>query len=96
MEQFIFGQIRVQVLNARVVRVEQSGNGKFFDKDTFLIPNRKEVCDDDVCAMATDCGVAVGNYTICLPQNTSDIADVKVVRDGKVVYVCGNRSEERR
>lgn len=90
MEQFIFGQIRVQVLNARVVRVEQSGNGKFFDKDTFLIPNRKEVCDDDVCAMACDGGVAVGNYTICLPQNASDIADVKVVRDGKVVYVCGN------
>ena len=42
MEQYIFGQIRLQVLNNNVVRAEQSVNGKFFDEDSFLIPNRNE------------------------------------------------------
>jgi len=88
MEQFIFGQIRLQVLNNNVVRIEQSVNGKFFDENTFLIPNRNELCRDDVQATATENGVVIGDYTFCLPSNANALTDIKVYKQGKIVYNC--------
>lgn len=88
MEQYIFGQIRLQVLNNNVVRVEQGVNGKFFDEDSFLIPNRKELYCDNVHSTATKDGVIVGDYTFCLPSDATALTDIKVYKQGKVVYNC--------
>ena len=88
MEQYIFGQVRVQVLDNRVVRIERKSKDKFFDGDTFLVPCHAELCDNAVCS-SVDCGnVNVGNYTICLPQDATTIDEVVVYKDGKEVYKC--------
>lgn len=88
MEQYIFGQVRVQVLDSRVVRIERKSKDKFFDGDTFLVPCHAELCDNAVCS-SVDCGnVTVGNYTICLPQDATTIDEVVVCKDGKEVYKC--------
>lgn len=90
MEQYIFGQIRLQVINNSVVRVEKSVNGKFFDENTFLIPNRKEACCENEHSTATNDGVVVGDYTVRLPANANALTDVEVCKKGKVVYKCRN------
>ena len=88
MEQYIFGQVRVQVLDSRVVRIERKSKDKFFDGDTFLVPCHAELCDNAVCS-SVDCGnVTVGNFTICLPQDATTIDEVVVCKDGKEVYKC--------
>lgn len=80
MEQYIFGQIRLQVINNSVVRVEKSVNGKFFDENTFLIPNRKEACCENEHSTVTNDGVVVGDYTIRLPANANALTDVEVCK----------------
>ncbi len=88
MEQYIFGQIRLQVLNNNVVRAEQSVNGKFFDEDSFLIPNRNELCCDNAHSAVTADGIVVGDYTFCLPSDVNALTDIKVYKQGKIVYTC--------
>ena len=40
MQQFVYGNIRVQLLSTDLVRVEYGRKGKFCDENTFFIPNR--------------------------------------------------------
>ena len=44
MEEILFGNVRIQLLNENIVRVESGKNGFFCDKNTFFIPkDRKSV-----------------------------------------------------
>ena len=90
MEQYIFGQVRISVLNRNIVRMEQNDNGVFFDDDSFLIPDRNGLIDNAVCSTADDGKVTVGDYTICLPTGATTLADVRIYKGDKAIDVRMN------
>ncbi len=84
MEKFVIGNIRVQILNNDIIRLEYGKQGKFFDGNSFFIPNR-------VIAKNTDAHiedknvVCLGSYRLFVPENT--LSGVRLEKHGKCVYV---------
>lgn len=83
--EFIFGKIRVQLLSEDIVRVEYARKGKFWDDNSFFIPDRKAFSGAD--------GVAYGNivtfgdgYALSVPEACRSLAGVKLTRNGSSVY----------
>ena len=72
MEQIIYGNIRVQLLNENIVRVEYGKNGKFCDKNTFFIPNRSGFTGG-VSYTREEGVVCFGEYELYLPENATRI-----------------------
>ena len=85
MQQIIYGNIRVQLLNQNIVRVEYGKNGKFCDKNTFFIPNRSGFTDG-VAYTQEDGVVCFGEYELYLPENASSLKDVRLEKNGKKIY----------
>ncbi len=85
MEQIIYGNIRVQLLNENIVRVEYGKNGKFCDENTFFIPNRTDF-SGGVSYTQEDGVVCFGEYELYLPEKATSLKGVRLEKNGKRVY----------
>lgn len=85
MEQIIYGNIRIQLLNESIVRVEYGKNGKFCDKNTFFIPNRTDF-SGGVSYTQEEGIVCFGEYELYLPENTTSLKGVRLEKNGKKIY----------
>ncbi len=79
--EFIVDKIRVQLISNEVIRLECNKYRKFFDADSFLIPNRSSLIkkvdfskyEDDLYFY-----IKVGEFTISILKNNSSLKDVKI------------------
>ena len=86
MKQFIFGNVRVQVLCNDLVRIERGNHGRFSDANTFFIPNKISFRDREVSAEARGNTVAIGEYTLAVPEGAESLTGVTLAKKGKTVY----------
>lgn len=85
MEQVIWGNIRVQFWNARILRVEYAKTGKFCDANTLFIPNRAGD-PSGIAYTANEGGIRFGEYEIHLPRNAKSLSGVRLFKNGQPVY----------
>lgn len=86
MKQFIFGNVRVQVLCNDIVRIERGEHGRFSDANTFLMPNKISFRDREVCAEQKGNAVVVGKYRLTVPEGAEDLSGVTLTENGKTLY----------
>lgn len=86
MEQLISGNVRVQLLNENIVRLEANRNGKFFDDNSFFIPDRGQYSDSSVLYSREEGVICFGEYELYIPENAKSLAGVKLEKNGKRVY----------
>lgn len=91
MENFVIGNVRVQLLSKDVIRVEYSKTGTFEDAPTFFVPDR-DFCGEKIGASAieTDNGTAVimGELSVFVPKAANGLKGVTLNRNGQTVYAC--------
>lgn len=85
MKQVLFGNLRVQVLSENIIRFELADNGKFFDGETFFIPNRVQYSSSAPAVKSSARAVKVNGYTLTVPTDGTPVG-INVVKDGKTVY----------
>lgn len=95
MEQIIYGNIRVQLLNENIVRVEYANNGKFCDENTFFIPNRSGFTGS-VSYVQEEGVVCFGEYELYLPENATMLKGVRLDKNGNKVYTYKKACQQRR
>ncbi len=85
MEEIIYGNIRVQFLSEKVVRIECTKKGKFCDENTYFIPNRTAFTGD-IAYKQEENVICFGEYELYLPENAKTLAGVRLEQNGKKVY----------
>lgn len=85
MREFLFGNLRVQLLSESIIRLEYAKKGKFCDKNTLLIPDRGAYKNDIKCKTYGNY-IIFGNYTVAIPDGARSLSGVKILRDGISVY----------
>lgn len=86
MRQFVYGNIRVQLLSTDLVRVEYGRKGKFCDENTFFIPNRTNYALSQVAYTREEEVICFGDYELYIPENARSLSGVKLEKSGKRVY----------
>lgn len=89
MTEFIFNQIRVQLIAKNVVRVELAKKGVFCNENTYFIPER--ACLEQVDATAAEDVkgnhfVQIDDVTVLVPAEANDMKGVTLSVGGKAVY----------
>ena len=83
------GNLRVTVLSDSLVRIEESVDGNFVDKDTLMAVGREEFTGTYVATETVD-GVFVistESLTVNVPRDSQKATDVRIYdKDGKEVY----------
>lgn len=85
MREFVFGNLRVQLLSEDIIRLEYAKKGKFCDKNTLLIPDRGAF-GSDVKYKSYGSYIIVNGYTIAVPDGARSLSGVKILHDGVAVY----------
>jgi len=89
MTQFIFNNVRVQLLGRNIIRVEQAKKNGFCDGSTYFIPKRDSF-EDVKATVKTDARgnnlVCFDNYELFVPSNAVDLKGVTLSIGGEVVY----------
>ena len=85
MRQFVYGNIRVQLLSTDLVRVEYGRKGKFCDENTFFIPNRTNYALSQVAYTREEEVICFGDYELYIPENARSLSGVKLEKSGKRV-----------
>ncbi|MCI8500083.1 MAG: DUF5110 domain-containing protein [Clostridia bacterium] len=85
MEEILFGNVRIQLLNENIVRVEYGKNGFFCDKNTFFIPNRTEF-QGGVAYTKNDGVIRFGKYELYIPAQAESLAGVCLKENGETIY----------
>ena len=92
--ELVFGDVRVQLLADRTVRIEQRGPRGFEDRPTFHVSHRPS--SEYECAIASKNSLTFGNWEVIVPGKGETIVGVTVQKSGKVVYrVSGSESPNR-
>ena len=86
MEQITIGYVRVQLLNENIVRLEAKRDGKFFDDDSFFIPDKGQYRDSSVLYTREDGVICFGEYELYISENAKSLAGIKLEKNGKRVY----------
>ena len=86
MEQLIFGNVRVQLFGADIVRIEYGKDAKFCDENTFFIPNKSNYENGKVLYEIKNGAIFLGEYELHVPENAKSLAGVCVYKNGKKVY----------
>ena len=81
----IKNDIRVQLLNEEVIRLEFRHKGGFCDAPTFLIPYRAQFAGD-VAYTQKDGAICFGEYSLYIPDNAKSLSGIKLEKCGKKVY----------
>lgn len=86
MRSFIYGNIRVQLLDADIVRLEYGKRGKFCDENTLHIPQRSQFADTDPVCRAEGNTLEFGDYRLTVPENARSLGGIRLEKQGKRVY----------
>ncbi len=89
MTEFVFNQIRVQIISKDIVRVEQSKKCVFCDENTYFIPGKPVSREVNATAFVDDCGNHVVNFddiAITIPANGDSMRGVTLSIGGNVEY----------
>ena len=88
MKQYVSGNIRIQFLTKDIARIEVGKKDGFCDADTFLVPTKSGfVCEDvEVSARGGFASVVCGDVTVSIPQDATNLRDVKLFADGELRY----------
>lgn len=83
------GNVRVQILAERIVRIEEAANGKFVDQHTLIVPDRSVfggtavVRDEDKDTVI----LSTKDFVVNIPKNAAGASDVKVFdKAGNQIY----------
>lgn len=89
MKEFIWGNIRVQILSCDIMRIECAENGAFCDGNTYFIPDRSQFFGYDGEIERTDDGavISVADMRLFLPKS-GKTDGITLSRDGAVVWKC--------
>ena len=74
------GNLRVQILGERIVRIEESANGKFVDQNTLIVPDRGAfdgtavVRDEDKDTVI----LSTKDFTVNIPKNAVSASEVLI------------------
>lgn len=85
MEQIILNNIRVELLNEDVIRIERARKGAFCDENTFFIPNRTGYTDAVAYSQEGNV-ICFGEYRLYIPENSRTLSGVRLEKNGKKVY----------
>lgn len=85
MEQIVYGNLRVQLLNKYIVRAEYAKNGKFCDENTFFIPNKTDFTGG-VLYTQKEGVICFDEYELYLPQNATSLKGMRLEKSGKKIY----------
>ena len=86
MEQIIINNVRVQLLNADVVRLEYAANGKFCDENTFFIPDRAQYISTKISFTRKENLICFGDYELNIPEAKKGLSGISLEKHGKRVY----------
>ncbi len=85
MKEVILNNVRIQLLNSDIVRIEYGKNGKFCNDDTFFIPNRTGfTCGGEYAR--EDGVIRFGEYELYIPENAKSLSGVRLEKNGKKIY----------
>ncbi len=83
------GKLRIQILSDGIVRIEESGNGSFTDKNTLVVSDRERfegehvIFDEDADTVV----LSTPRFTVNLPKKDAIISDVRIYsKDGALIY----------
>lgn len=77
--------VRIQLLNSDIVRIEYGKNGKFCNDDTFFIPNRTGfTCGGEYAR--EDGVIRFGEYELYIHENAKSLSGVRLEKNGKKIY----------
>ncbi|MBQ9429663.1 MAG: DUF5110 domain-containing protein [Clostridia bacterium] len=85
----IVGTLRVQILDAGIVRIEERAGGGFVDQNTLLVPDRTVFAGTDVvCDEDGDTWIfSTARFTVNLPKVSPTLAQVKVFnKEGTEIF----------
>ena len=86
MEQFIFGNIRIQLLSEKIIRLESAENGKFCDENTFFIPGKSDYQKTTVAHSREENVIYFGEYELYIPESNKSLSGVCLKKNGEKVY----------
>ena len=88
MGNIIVNDLRIQILDTNIVRIEKKYRGKFLDENTFFVPNRSNYngCDFDVDKNEEYTIISFDKYHIYIP-NDKRYSRIHIKNnDGKIIY----------
>ncbi len=91
MNEFIYGNIRVQILSDEIIRVEEKNDDSFLDNDTFFIPDRKSVIGEVSVKERTMNGfhiLSFSKYEIYIPVKNPKVSLISIKKKKKTIYRC--------
>ena len=85
---YIFGNLRVQMLGDSIVHLERAYHGLFCNNNTLFVPNKTNFATADgvVGEKGNTITVTFGNVVVSLPKDSYSLAGSTIAVDGKVVY----------
>ncbi len=87
MKQFVFDDIRIQLLGDSVLRIERAYEGGFCDRDTFFIPDRDGIEGEGELLLSEDGrSVCFGDYVLTVPKESNGLHGITVFLNGKEIY----------
>jgi alpha-glucosidase (family GH31 glycosyl hydrolase) len=90
MKCYVCGNIRIQMFNSDVIRIEYGPNGTFCDENTFFIPDKKKSTNQVVYKIESPNDVEVltlGDISIQIPVHATSLQGIKVYQGQKLVYL---------
>lgn len=86
MEKIIIGNIRVELLSEDIVRIEYAKGGRFFDADTFFIPDKSQYAKTAVPHTCENNVICFGEFELYIPENAKSLSGVRLEKNGKKIY----------
>ena len=86
MEQFIYGNVRIQLLSEAIVRLECAKNGNFCDENTFLVANKTDYAATRIAYTREEGIICFGEYELYIPANGKSLTGIRLEKNGKKVY----------
>lgn len=91
MNTFIYGNLRLQILSDRLIRVEEKNNDTFLDANTFFIPDRESVKEEVEVKEKTMNGyhiLSFSKYDIYIPIKQPKLTSVTIRKRNKTIFFC--------
>ncbi len=91
MNEFIYGNVRVQILSDKIIRVEEKNNASFLDNNTFFIPDRETVKEEVTVKESVKNGFHVLSflkYKIYIPVKNPRLSSISLKKNNKTIYHC--------
>lgn len=86
MKAFLFGKVRVQFLDERIVRLEAAKGGKFCDEDTLVVPCRAQFAEAAPQVEQRENKLLFGAYTLVVPEGERGLNGIALWKEGECVY----------